>query len=129
MTRTWTGGAVAAAALALTMGGCSTTQQVKVSDKASSYCPFLGPDVCAKLKATDTPGRLSEAAVTGGGDGVLALRYINPDARWTQYKKVMIAPVSFWAGDDTSVSKADQITLTNYFSQALNDAFRRSSRS
>ena len=115
---------LAAAAVALTLGGCSTTQQVKV-EKPSTYCPFLGPDVCAKLKETDTPGRFSEAAVAGAGGGVMTLRYINPDARWTQYNKVLISHVSFWEGSTTSVSKADQIALTDFFARALNDALSK----
>lgn len=104
------------------LAGCATTQQVKVADKPQAYCPFLGNDVCAKLTPTAAPGRFSGAAVGGGGDTVMGLRYLNPDARWTEYKKVIIAPVSFWGGDDTSVSKADQLALTNYFTKALNDA-------
>jgi hypothetical protein len=31
----------------------------------------------------------------------------------------LIAPVTFWAGDDTKISPADQHQLTNYFSQAI----------
>src|SRR6184192_2668573 len=104
------------------LGGCTTTQQVKVADKPQVYCPFLGSDVCAKLTPSATPGRFSAAAVGGGGDAVMGLRYLNPNARWTDYKKVIIAPVSFWGGDDTKVSKADQLALTNYFTKALNDA-------
>ena len=103
------------------LAGCATTQQVKVADQPQVYCPFLGSDVCAKLTPTATPGRFSAAAL-GGGDAVMGLRYVNPNARWTEYRKVIIAPVSFWGGDDTKVSKADQQALTDYFSKALNDA-------
>src|SRR5262249_1770963 len=123
--RTWRG-VVGGAALVTVVAGGWTTQQVKVAEmktsgKAPTYCPFLGPELCAKLTPTETPGRFS----TGGGEPVMSLRYVNPDAHWTQYKKVMIAPVSFWAGDDTSVSQADQQALTNYFAQALNDALSK----
>ena len=104
------------------LAGCATTQQVKVADKPQVYCPFLGNDVCSKLTPSATPGRFSTAAAGGGEDAVMGLRYVNPNARWTEYKKVIIAPVSFWGGDDTRVSKADQLALTNYFTKALNDA-------
>ena len=104
------------------LAGCATTQQVKVADKPQVYCPFLGNDVCSKLTPTTAPGRFSTAAAGGGEDAVMGLRYVNPNARWTEYKKVIIAPVSFWGGDDTGVSKADQLALTNYFTKALNDA-------
>ena len=104
------------------LAGCATTQQVKVADKPEGYCPFLGNEICSKLTPSTTPGRFSGAAMGGGGDAVMGLRYLNPNARWTGYKKVIIAPVSFWGGDDTKVSKADQLALTNFFTKALNDA-------
>lgn len=113
-------GAMAALAFAAISTGCAMTQQVKVSDQ--SYCPFLGNDLCTKLVPSDTPGRFSEAAITGGGTQRVALRYINPDAQWSQYKKVIVAPVTFWAGDDTKVSPADQQLLTSYAYKALYDA-------
>src|SRR5438128_4375345 len=104
------------------LAGCATTQQVKVADKPQVYCPFLGNDVCSKLTPSTAPGRFSTAAAGGGEDAVMGLRYVNPNARWTEYKKVIIAPVSFWGGDDTRVSKADQLALTNYFINVHNDA-------
>jgi Protein of unknown function (DUF3313) len=104
------------------LAGCTTTQQVKVADNPQGYCPFLGPDLCAKLTPGTIPGRFSTAAVSGRGDTVMGLRYVNPNVRWTEYKKVIIAPVSFWAGDDTTLSKTDQRALTDYFFKALNDA-------
>lgn len=117
---------VVGTALVAAMAGCTTTQQVKVSemktgDKSATHCPFLGAELCAKLTPTETPGRLS----VGGGEPVMGLRYMNPDARWTQYKKIMIAPVSFWGSDDTTISQADQLALTNYFTKALNDALSK----
>ena len=113
--------AVVGFTLATVAVGCATTQQVKVSDQ--SYCPFLGNGLCAKMTPADTPGALSEAAITGGsGTERVALRYINPNAQWTRYKKVMVAPVTFWAGDETKVSAADQQALTSYTYKALHDA-------
>lgn len=94
-------------ALAVLAGGCAVTQRAQVSDQ--NYCPFLGNTLCGQL----TPGTNKQEA---------DLRYINPNAQWTQYNKVLIEPVSFWGGDDTKVSAADQRTLTTYFSKALNDA-------
>ena len=118
------GRALMGAAFALVMAGCATTQQAKVTSTPETYCPFLGNDICAKLTATTTPGRFSAGAV-GGGEPLAGLRYINPNARWTQYSKVIIAPVSFWGGDDTTVSQADQQALTDYFTKALNDALSK----
>jgi len=96
--------AAAGFALAVVAAGCSVTQRARVTNP--NYCPFLGGDVCAKLTRTTN-------------DSELDLRYINPSAQWTRYNKVLIEPVTFWGGDETSVSAADQRALTNYFYQAL----------
>lgn len=97
---------LALAGVVLAMAGCSVTQRVKVTDE--NYCAFLGNDVCAKL----TPTKDEKEA---------DLRYINPNAQWTQYSKVLIAPVTFWAGDKSKVSAEDQQTLTNYFAKVLHE--------
>jgi hypothetical protein len=49
-----------------------------------------------------------------GSDQKAMLRYVNPNANWSSYDKVMIAPVTFWAADDSKVSAADQQALCNY---------------
>ena len=94
---------VAGLALGAVLASCALTQQASVSGE--NYCPFLGASLCAKL----TPGK----------SGQLDLRYVNPNAQWTQYKKVLIEPVTFWAGEDTTVSAADQRILTNFLYQSL----------
>ncbi len=112
--------AITGVALAALAAGCATTQQVKVSEQsAQSACAFLGNTVCAELTPSDAPGRFSGAAVGGSGAPVAGLRYINPNAQWTRYNSVLIAPVTFWAGDDTKVSPGDQHQLTDYFYQAI----------
>src|SRR4030095_16762431 len=107
----------AAFTLVAAAAGCATTQRVQVTDK--NYCPFLGSTVCAQLTETAAPGRLSGADVAGSGKAESDLSYMNPEAQWTQYKKVMIAPVTFWGEDNTKVSAKDQHELTNYFYHAL----------
>jgi hypothetical protein len=42
------------------------------------------------------------------------LRYVNPNANWGSYNKIMIAPVTYWAADDSTLSAADQQALCNY---------------
>ena len=96
---------------ALLGSGCATTQQTKVTDE--NYCPFMGNALCAKLVTAEAPSRF------GSGGKVAYLRYVNPDAKWTTYKSVMLQPVTFWAGDDDKLSTKDQHQLTNYFYQAL----------
>ena len=101
--RVWAHRAVAGCALAVVAAACSVTQQVKPKDAAT--CPFLGNNVCAML--------------TPGGKGEAGMRYINSNAHWSQYNKIIIDPVTFWAGDTTKVSAADQQALANYLYQAL----------
>jgi len=95
--------AAIAVTAALAMIACSTTQQAKVKE-SDVKCAFLGAD-CALLK----PGK----------DGQMALRYVNPKAAWSTYNQVIIDPVTFWGGATSSISPADQESLTNFFYQAL----------
>jgi hypothetical protein len=88
------------------VAGCSVTQREKVSDQ--NYCPFLGSGLCSQLTATTDKKEAD-------------LRYVNPNAQWTQYNKILIEPVSFWGGDDTKVSAKDQQILTTYFGRVLNE--------
>ncbi|WP_027149962.1 DUF3313 domain-containing protein [Methylobacter tundripaludum] len=94
---------LAMASVLLLLSACATTQKATL-DRAALNCGLLG-DVCGKL--------------TPGGQDQASLRYVSPSARWTNYSKVMIEPVTFWGGSSTSVSAADQQMLVNYFSQQL----------
>jgi len=49
-----------------------------------------------------------------GSDQKAMLRYVNPNANWSSYNQILIAPVTFWAADDSKISAADQQTLCNY---------------
>jgi hypothetical protein len=55
----------------------------------------------------------------GGSDQQAMLRYLNPNANWSSYNKVMIAPVTYWAADDSRISAADQQALCNYLYTVL----------
>jgi len=82
---------------------CSTTEQAKVADVK---CGFLG-STCSQLKE--------------GGEGQAALRYVSPAAKWTQYKKIMIQPVTFWSDEQSKVAVADQQRMVNFLYGALNE--------
>jgi hypothetical protein len=88
----------------LLLSACSTTQKVAVN-QSDVNCAFLAND-CALLSA--------------GGENQADLRFINPAAQWTQYNKILLDPVTFWAGDSTPISTSDQQMLVNYFFQQLN---------
>ncbi len=85
------------------LSACSTTQKVAIN-QADLNCAFLVNE-CSML--------------TPGGKGEAGLRYINSTANWTQYNKILIDPVTFWAGDSTTVSASNQQMLVDYFSQQL----------
>lgn len=88
----------------LVITACTKTEKVEVG-QAGIYCGLLGSDCANRL--------------TMGGKEQAGLRYVNPAAQWTNYNKIMIDPVTFWGGDSTKVSAADQQTLVNYFNQQL----------
>jgi len=90
-------------AFATGLANCAVTQQASVSGE--NYCPFLGAKLCAML--------------TPGTSGQIDLRYVDQSVSWSQYKKIMIEPVTFWAGEETTISGADQRILTNFLYQAL----------
>jgi len=54
-----------------------------------------------------------------GQQGQAAMVYVNPNAQWNQYNKIMIEPVQFWDDPDTKVSPSDQHVLTAYFYNQL----------
>jgi hypothetical protein len=101
--RTW--GPLMSGMGVLLLTACTVTQKAPL-DQASVHCGLLANE-CAKL--------------TPGGKDQVSLRYINPSAQWTSYNKIMIEPVTFWGGESTSVSSADQQMLVNYFSQQLRE--------
>src|SRR5438034_7998363 len=51
----------------------------------------------------------------------MLLVYINPNARWSQYTKVMIEPVTFWGDASSNVSVQDQQQLCSYYYNKLNE--------
>jgi len=102
--------------VALLFAGCATTQEVAVNTGAASYCPFMGPTLCAKLVQTGDPSRFTSGAPDSSR---VFLRYVDSNAQWAKYNAVLIQPVTFWADDDSKISPKEQHDLTNYFYQAL----------
>src|SRR2546423_5651227 len=94
---------MAIGATAVLLAACSTTQEATVSP-ADLKCGFLGP-ACAQLSS--------------GSEGQIALRYVNPAAKWTRYSKIMIQPVTFWGDENSKVSAEDQQRLVNFLYTAL----------
>lgn len=102
--------------LAAVIAGCSQTaapgqniaQRVE-GEKPAAPPPsgFLGSDY--SLLKPGVPGSGQEAT----------LAYTNTATNFASYKKVMIAPVTFWADDDSKLSSEDQQKLCDYFHKVL----------
>jgi hypothetical protein len=60
-----------------------------------------------------------------GKEGQVAMVYVDPNANWKQYNKIMLEPVEFWDSDDTKVSPEDQHTLTAYFYNQLKEDLQK----
>ncbi|MFZ9610209.1 MAG: DUF3313 domain-containing protein [Methylococcales bacterium] len=89
----------------LALSACTSTEKV-VMKRSDVNCAFLAED-CSLLEV--------------GGKEQSGLRYINPAVNWSQYNKILIDPVTFWAGDKTKISASDQQMLVNYFFQQMKE--------
>ncbi|MGH7841292.1 MAG: DUF3313 domain-containing protein [Candidatus Binataceae bacterium] len=106
-----------AIALGTLIAGCAQTvadQSAVVKQVQSGAAPaaagFFGSDLSLLQ-----PGQKDQAAMV----------YVNPNAQWKQYDKIMIEPVQFWDDPDTKVSPADQHTLTAYFYNQLKQELQK----
>jgi hypothetical protein len=114
-------GKVAAGFLSIVVAG------VLLSSCAQTVAP--GPSIIQRAQG-ETPAPPAPTGFLGndyslltppaaGSDQQAMLRYVNPNANWSSYNKVMIAPVTYWAADDSKVSAADQQALCNYMYTVL----------
>lgn len=104
-------GFTSAVLLALLISSCSQTaapqpniiQRVE-GERAAPPPPsgFLGSDYS-----------LLEPPAEGSGQ-TATMVYTNPGVNFSSYSKIIVAPVTFWANDDSKVSASDQQTLCNY---------------
>ncbi len=105
--------AAAGLALMLAISGCATTvasapaaakEMEAGGPPPASVTGFLGPDA---------------SKLAPGPEGGAALVWINPNAQWSNYTKIQLLPVEFWAAADSKVSPDDQQILTGYFYNSL----------
>lgn len=107
---------VSAAALLLAglMSGCAATveskpevvKQVESGAAAPAVSGFFGKDA---------------ALLQPGKEGQAAMVYINPNANWAKYNKILLEPVQFWDSTNSDVSPADQQMLTAYMYNKLKE--------
>ena len=98
------------ALLTIALAGCSVTE------KETPTSPDLSSGT------TGNSGFLSRATydkLRPGTKDQMGLVYINPDAEWSQYSKVYIAPVTMGLGPNDNVSEQDQQMLSSYYYHAL----------
>ncbi len=97
----------------LLVPACSTTvesqpEAAKAVESGGALPPsvtgFLGPDA---------------SKLAPGPKGGAALVWVNPNAQWSSYNKILLDPVQFWSGEDSKVSTSDQQVLTAYFYNSL----------
>ena len=76
----------------------------------------------AKPGATQQTGFLKDySQLQPGAKDQALLVYFNPNARWSQYTKVMIEPVTVWGDAGSGVSVQDQQQLCSYYYKKLNE--------
>src|SRR5258708_785251 len=91
------------AVMIMALAACSVTEQAKTDTVQETG--FL------KNYSQLQPGAKDQALLV----------YFNPNARWTQYTKVMIEPVTFWGDASSNVSVQDQQQLCSYYYNKLNE--------
>jgi hypothetical protein len=92
----------------LLLAGCTTVQKAPVK-QSEVNCGLIGK-YCNML--------------TPGTDQQMALRYVNPSAKWSQYNKVLIDPVLVYGSlERKQISQSDEQAIINYFQQTLRDHF------
>lgn len=109
---------VAALFCSLLVSGCAQTveskptvmQQVEGGQPAPVISGFFGQD--ASLLQL---GKGNQAAMV----------YVNPNAQWSQYNKILLQPVEFWDDASTTVSASDQQMLGAYFYNQLKESLSK----
>ena len=104
--------AVAAAGLLLLglTAGCATT------------APPQANVVTGERPAPVESGFLGDySQLKPGGKDQAALVYVDPEAKWNTYTKIIVEPVQFWDSAGSEVPVSDQQMLATYFYNALRD--------
>jgi hypothetical protein len=100
--------------LASVLSACgSATSQGQVALQQETPTGQAAPTGAAQFLGSDA------SLLQPGSEGQAAYVYINTNAQWSNYKKVLLKPVEFWDTPDSSVSPNDQKMLTSYFYNSL----------
>jgi hypothetical protein len=111
-------GLLGVAGLLVLAGGCSQTVESK-------------PAAVEQVESGQTPAAVSgffgsnASLLQPGKEGQASMVYVNPNAQWKQYNKIMLEPVEFWDDPDSKVSPTDQHMLTAYFYNKLKETLQK----
>jgi Protein of unknown function (DUF3313) len=105
-------------ALAGLAGGCAQTvssqpavvKQVESGQASPAVSGFFGQDA---------------SLLQPGKEGQAAMVYINPNAQWSKYNKILLEPVEFWDSANSEISPSDQHMLTGYFYNQLKENLQK----
>jgi hypothetical protein len=95
----------------------SPTLIMAITNHTSDYSILKMPVILATLFMLAFASGFFGADVSllhPGQEWQAAMIYIDPNAQWSQYDKIMLEPVQFWDGANSTVSPTDQHTLTAY---------------
>jgi hypothetical protein len=98
--------------LTLTSGCSTTVESQPAAAEAMEQGQPLPPAVTGFFGA-------DASKLAPGPEGGAALVYFDKTAPWSQYTKIQLMPVEFWAAQDSKVSTADQQMLAAYFYNSL----------
>ena len=104
---------------AITGLGCARTVS---SSEPSAAAKAIGSEAATP----PTSGFLKDySQLTPGGQGKPSLVYIDANAQWAGYDKIMIDPVQFAASADSTISTEDQQALCSYFYNKLREDLQK----
>jgi len=101
-----------AAALATLVTACSQTVESKSAVAQEMQSGQIPPAASQFFGA-------SAALLQPGKEGQAAMVYINPNAQWSSYTKILLQPVQYWNTADSEKSDAEEQLLVTYFHNQL----------
>jgi Protein of unknown function (DUF3313) len=105
-------------ALASLISGCSQTVESKSA-------------VAQEMESGNTPPAVSQffgnnaSLLQPGKEGQAPMVYINPNADWSKYTKIMLQPVQYWDNSDSKEPIADEQKLVTYFHNQLQETLQK----
>jgi hypothetical protein len=112
---------LAALALGITLNlisGCSPTVESKSAVAQEMQSGQIPPAV-SQFFGNDA------SLLQPGKEGQAAMVYINPNAQWSSYTKILVRPVQYWDTSDSATPANDEQTLATYFYNRLKETLQK----